>query len=110
MAIVWLTERIDRVGAHRAQAIGDEFRVAFAFAGCDREGAADGGLLAEAFLKAGEGVSRVACDDDRGFELRPGDAAFLPGAWIRDTPFVKEFAILGRGAIGADEHADVDLT
>ena len=64
MAVVRLTERINRVSAHRAQAIGDEFRMAFAFAGCDREGAADGGFLAKALLQAGECVPGVAGDDD----------------------------------------------
>ena len=89
VTVVRLSERIHRVGSHRAKAVGDQLRMAFAFARGDREGAADGCLLPEALFEAGEGVSGVSGDDDRRFELRPVDSAFFPGERIGDAPFVE---------------------
>ena len=108
--VVGLPERIDRLGAHRAEAIGDQFGMAFALTRGDGERPADRGFAAQALLQAGERMGRISGDDDRGFELRPRYAALLPGWRIRDTPLVEEGSILRGWPVAADDHRDTDLT
>ena len=50
VTVMRLSERIDRVGPHRAKTVGDQLRMAFAFARGDGEGAAYGSSLPEALF------------------------------------------------------------